>query len=75
MWDSKAKKRLQVQHLVFETKIAPTIKGSDTFPLCTCNLFLALESHIVPYKEERGKVSFQCGTLKPKKITSATLGL
>ena len=25
MWDSKAKKRLQVQHLVFEAKIAPTI--------------------------------------------------
>ena len=25
MWDSKAKKRLQVQHLIFEAKIAPTI--------------------------------------------------
>ena len=25
MWDSKAKKRLQVQHLIFEAKIAPTV--------------------------------------------------
>ena len=24
MWDSKTKKRLQVQHLIFEAKIAPT---------------------------------------------------
>ena len=27
MWDSKAKKISQVQHLVFKAKIAPTIKG------------------------------------------------
>ena len=26
-----------------------------------------LSHWLVPYKEERGKVSFQCGTLKPKK--------
>ena len=29
----------------------------------------------MPYKVERGKVSFQCGTLSQKKITSATIGL
>ena len=30
MWDSKAKKRLQVQHLIFEAKIAPTIRKRET---------------------------------------------
>ena len=37
-------------------------------------LVVLFKHWFMPYKVKRGKVYFQCGT-KPKKITSATLGL
>ena len=51
-------KKITSATLGLEVKIAPTIKGQTSGTL----------SHwLMPYKEERGKVSFQCRTLKPKK--------
>ena len=53
MWDSSSQTTLGL-----EAKIAPTIKGQTSGTL----------SHwLMPYKVERGKVSFQCGTLQVKK--------